>query len=210
MGSDAADDVRRVADELENLRDELDELTLRTTSYETALEDLSVRRDEVAGRLDLARRQAADFTNRLVAKEAELEETRKLAAYQAFKESVSSRDDAAAHAASAIDEVITALTLLSGLQDAVAAAGRAVSPEFDVSSVEPPDVIESAWQGLVDYVRSRIEERLQDEAVEAAARSFQGYEINKLPEHLQALARQLRADLTKDVAAEVVRPSKGS
>lgn len=210
MGSDAADDVQRVADELKNLRDALDELTLRTTSYETALEDLSVRRDEVAGRLDLARRQAADFTNRLVAKEAELEETRKLAAYQAFKESVSSRDDAAAHAASAIDEVIAALTLLSGLQDAVAAASRAVPPEFDVSSVEPPDVIESAWQRLVDYVRSRIEERLQDEAVEAAARSFQGYEINKLPEHLQALARQLRADLTKDVAAEVVRPSKGS
>ena len=197
-GGGSRDDLQQRAEALENLREALDELMARTTSYETTLEDLSQRRDEVAGRLDLARRQAADFENQLVAKEAELEETRKLVAYQALKEAVKSRDDAATHAASAIDEVIAALELLGGLQDAVAAAGRAVSPGFDVSSVEPPDVIESAWRRLVEYVRSRIEERLQDEAVEAAARSFQGYEINKLPEHLQALARQVRADLTKN------------
>jgi uncharacterized protein YlxW (UPF0749 family) len=190
-------EVQKVEDELRTLREGLEELTSQTTAYETALDDLSHRRDELAGRLELSRRQAADFASRLALKEAELEEARKLAAYQAFSRAVDSRDAAATDAGRAIDAVIGGLELLTRLQDAVAAAGRAVPPPYDVSAVAPPEGFEAAWRRLVDVVRSRIDERLQDEAVEAAARSFQGYEINKLPEHLQAHARQLRASLTK-------------
>lgn len=190
-------DVEKVEDELAALRAGLEELTSRTTAYETALEDLSHRRDELAGRLDLSRRQAADFASRIDAKEAELQEARELAAYEAFSRAVASRDAAATDATHAIDAVISGLELVHRLQDAVVAASRAVPPAFDISTGEPPEHLEAAWRELVDLVRSRVDERLQDEAVEAAARSFQGYEINKLPEHLQAHARQLRASLAK-------------
>lgn len=183
------------------LREGLAELTSRATAYESALEDLSHRRDELAGRLDLSRRQAEDFAKRLAAKEAELEEARKLAAYHAFGRAVESRDTAAREAGRAIDDLVAGLELLHRLQKAVAAAARAVPPEFDVSPGELPQDFEVAWQRLVDVVRVRIDERLQDDAVEEAARSFHGYEINKLPEHLQALARRRRAELTRDASA---------
>jgi hypothetical protein len=198
QNGDSRADVQRVEDELKALQDGLEELASRNTAYETALEDLSHRRDELSGRLDLSRREAADFASRLAAKEAELEEARKLAAYQAFNTAVESRDAAAAEARRSIDETIAGLELVNRLQDAVAAAGQAVPRPFDVSAGEPPEDFEAAWQRLVDFVRGRIDQRLQDEAVEAAARSVQGHEINKLPEHLQALAMQVRANLAKE------------
>jgi hypothetical protein len=45
---------------------------------------------------------------------------------------------------------------------------------------------------LTDTVREHFESQLERDLVEAAARSPMGYEIQKLPAHLQALARERR------------------
>jgi hypothetical protein len=56
---------------------------------------------------------------------------------------------------------------------------------------EPPGV-NQARELLVGLVRQWLDRELERELVEAAARSPMGHEIEKLPEHLRALARERR------------------
>jgi hypothetical protein len=51
---------------------------------------------------------------------------------------------------------------------------------------------------LADTVREHFEIQLERDLIEAAARSPMGYEIQKLPAHLQALARERRVAVLRE------------
>jgi chromosome segregation ATPase len=171
----------------------------RAAEYEAALEDLSRQHDAAAGRLELAQRQAVDYRARMDELEAELEQARREeAAYEAFAAAVRSRDAAALETVAAVDAALDSFAELVRLQEAAEAAREAVSPRHAVAGLREPEELAGAWQRLLGFVRSRIDEQLLDEAVEAAARSSPGrasHEIGKLPDHLQGVARLRRQQL---------------
>ncbi len=192
-GTRVTRDAEQVASEVQGLRDELEAARLRTVENGAALEDLGRQQDAAAGRLELSRRQAVEYMARLEEREAELEELRRQeAAYETFRAALRSRDAAGVETAAAIDAVLNSFAAFVGLQEAVAASRAAVPPRFDVSVSPEPEELVEAWQRMVEFVRTKIDEQLMDEVVEGAARSVAGYDIGKLPEHLQAIARVRR------------------
>ena len=114
---------------------------------------------------------------------------------------VERRDVAGLEAAGAIDTALDRLAAFGRLQAAIPAARAEVAPGYDVSVRAEPEELEQAWERLVAVVRERIDERLEDEIVDAAAHSVAGHGIGKLPEHLQALARRRRQQFLASAGA---------
>ena len=187
---DVLRDVQQVESEIEGLRAELDAVQARRVEYEATLEDLARQQDEAAARLELSQEEAAEFSSRLLEREAELEKARQQeAAYEAFREALSCRDAVGLEAAAAIDVVVDGLLEYARRHETVLEARDAVTPGYDVTVMKEPQELVDAWQRVIELVRSRIDETLEDEVVEAAAQSSLAYEIEKLPKHLQAVAR---------------------
>ena len=69
---------------------------------------------------------------------------------------------------------------------------EAVEPETARAAEHEPAAASQSIEMLTDTVREHFESQLERDLVEAAARSPMGYEIQKLPAHLQALARERR------------------
>ncbi len=189
-------DMKQVETEVQGLREELEAVQARATEYEAALEELARQRNEAAGRFELAQRQAAEYGARLAERETELAEAKKRdETYQRFRSALERRDAAASEAAAAIDGALERFEAFVELQGAVVTARAEVAPGYDVSVSKEPEELVDAWQRLVDVVRQKIDEQLQDEVVDAAARSIAGHDIAKLPEYLQAVARMRRRQL---------------
>ena len=194
--------LENVENEVQELRAELEAARARTAEYETALQDLDRQQSAAAGRLELARRQAAEYSARLETRESELAEARRREeTYDAFRAVVERRDVAGLEAAGAIDTALDRLAAFGRLQAAIPAAREEVAPGYDVSVRAEPEELEQAWERLVAVVRERIDERLEDEIVDAAAHSVAGHGIGKLPEHLQALARRRRQQFLASAGA---------
>ncbi|MBA2333023.1 MAG: hypothetical protein H0V94_09565 [Actinobacteria bacterium] len=195
-----ARDVQQVESEVQALRAELEAVQARANEYEATLEELGRRKDETAGRLALSQRQTAEFASRLEVREAELEEARQRMLYDDFLDAVKGRESAGLDAAAAIEDALASFAAYDRSYDDVAAARADVGPGYDVTDPPEPVQLVEAWERLVETVRSKIDEQLEDEVVESAARSFAGYEIEKLPEHLQATARARRRRLSTELA----------
>jgi chromosome segregation ATPase len=197
-----AEDLQREIASLEQARREAVE---ETNEAERALADLEGRRNEAAGRLEIARQAAANYAARLEELHQALADALEAAAQANLLEAVSARDDAANRAAEAIRHLIASFEQLDAARTATAERlaetqshlrGRPeVGPE--------PAELEQEWARLVDFIRTRAQLRLDDDLVEAAASSVLGYEIEKLPRHLQMVARQRRAERIR--AAEEAR-----
>jgi DNA repair exonuclease SbcCD ATPase subunit len=185
-----------VEKEVEGLRAEFEALQNRAAEYAESLEELGRQQSEAAGRLELARRQAQEYRALLEAREAELAETRRQeAAYEAFRAAVASRDAVGLEAAAAIDAALDALREYARLEAALPTAQKGVATPYDFTVPGEPEPLRAAWERLVAAARTRIVEKLDDEIVDAAARSLAGHDIGKLPEHLQVLARERRQKL---------------
>jgi hypothetical protein len=188
------EDLQREIASLEQARREaLDE----AEEAERVLADLEGRRDAAAGRLEIARSAAANYAARLEERHQALAEALKAAAEAKLLEAVDARDDAANRAAEAIAHLIASFERLDDARAAVAerlAETKSHLPGH--AEVEPePAHLEQEWARLVAFIRTRAQLRLEDELVEAAASSPRGsYDIDKLPQHLQLVARQRRAE----------------
>lgn len=183
-------DAQHVVSEIEGLRAELEAVQARRIEYEALLEDLARQQNEAAAQLELSQKEAAESSARLLEREAELEKVRQQeAAYDAFREALSRRDAAGLEAAAAIDAVVAGLLEYAQRHEMVLETREAVTPGYDVTMMREPQELVDAWQRLIELVRSRIDEKLEDEVVDAAARSSFAQEIEKLPKHLQAVAR---------------------
>jgi DNA repair exonuclease SbcCD ATPase subunit len=182
-----------VEKEVEGLRAEFEALQNRAAEYAESLEELGRQQSEAAGRLELARRQAQEYRALLEARESELAEARRQeAAYEAFRAAVASRDAVGLEAAAAIDAALDALREYARLEAVLPTVEKGVAGSYDFTVPGEPEPLQAAWERLVAAARTRIVERLDDEIVDAAARSLAGHDIDKLPEHLQVLARERR------------------
>ena len=84
------------------------------------------------------------------------------------------------------------------------AVGKPLDPAAGAELEADPEVMRESWDRLSQEVRKRIDERFEDDLVEAAAHSPMGNAIRDLPEHLRELARQrrlalMRPDLTSRI-----------
>jgi chromosome segregation ATPase len=184
--------------QLEALRRDLDEARARADQHQGTLSELDERRAETADRLELSLRQVEEFRAELERKEIELEEARERAAIAEIEEAAGHRDEAARKVAAAITTVIEGLDELDGLRDELErlrstheSAGIFVGVEAE------PGELGEAIERLVTVVRGLLDETLEDELLEAAARSSRPRAIEELPVHLQEAARARRRRLAR-------------
>jgi chromosome segregation ATPase len=202
MSSELRQDVKAEAKEIEQqleaLRHDLDEAHARAAHQEGQLSELDERRAEAADRLQLALRQAEEFRAELERKEAQLEEARRQAAIAEVEEAVRRRDETAIHVAAAITQVVDGLEALDGRREELAQAqSELASTGHRVETPDEPPSFEEAIERLVTVVRAMLDEALEDELLEAAARSSRPRAIDELPPHLQEAARTRRRQLAK-------------
>ena len=165
---------------------------MQTDTVEAAINDLEGHRNELAGRLASARQTADDYAARLEERRQDLALALEAEAQAKLLEAVGARDDAADRAAEAIAQLIVSVERLEAARAGTAElAGETASYRGRPPAVEPePENFEHEWTRLIDFIRERAQLVLDDELVEAAASSPLGFEIDKLPEHLQVIARQ--------------------
>ena len=164
----------------------------QTDTVEAALDDLEGHRNELAGRLASARQAADDYAARLEQRRQELALALEAEAQAKLLDAVDARDDAADRAAEAIVQLIVSVERLEAARAATAElVAETESHRGRHPAVEPePENFQNEWTRLTDFIRERAQLALDDELVEAAASSPLGFEIEKLPEHLQVIARQ--------------------
>jgi chromosome segregation ATPase len=178
--------------EIATLERALRDARKQTDTVEAALDDLEGHRNELAGRLASARQAADDYAARLEQRRQELALALEAEAQAKLVEAVDARNDAADRAAEAIAQLVVAV---EGLEAARAATAERVAETASYRGRHPtidpePENFEHEWTRLVDFIRERAQLALDDELVEAAASSPLGFEIDKLPDHLQVIARQ--------------------
>lgn len=160
----------------------------------TALDDLERHRNELVGRLAMARQAEADYAARLEDLRQELARAFEAETQARLLEAVGARDDAGNRAAEAIAQLIVSFERLDAARDEVdeqvAEAESHLRRRIEVGS--EPEKLEQEWARLIDFIRTRAQLHLDDELVEAAASDDTGFEIKKLPQHLQVIARQRR------------------
>jgi hypothetical protein len=182
--------------EVATLERALREALKQIDAAELALDDLEKHRIEIAGRLAIARQAAVDHEARLEARRQELARALEADAKAKLLEAVGARDEAANRAAEVIAQLISSFEELDAARAAM--AERLAETESRLGrrlEVEPePANIEQEWARLVDFIRTRAQLALDDDIVEAAALSPMGHEIEKLPQHLQVVARRRRRE----------------
>ena len=190
--------------EIDELEREVQRLGASARDAEAALSALDERRAEAAGRLQLARRAAADYEARLAERRAALREARREAAVVAFREAVRHRDAMGARLAERLSIVVAELEELDRLREEARSAHAEMLELADGRGptdvpVEPPE-LQERWEELAALVRRELDEQLEDELIEAAARSPMGTAIGDLPRHLQEAAKRRRQQLLRAVA----------
>jgi chromosome segregation ATPase len=170
----------------------LREAAKQADTVQSALDDLEGHRNELAGRLAIARQAASDYEARLEERRQELARALEAQAQAKLLEAVGERDDAANRAVEAILQLIASFERLDAAREKViervaeAQTHLGRRPEVALE----PEKLELEWARLIAFVRERAQLALDIELVEAAVSSPLGHEIEKLPEHLQVIARR--------------------
>lgn len=184
--------------QVEALRQDLTQAHEQADRHEGALSALDQQRSEAVDRLKLALRQVEDFRSELERKEAELAEARREAALAEAQSAIDRRDTAAQDATAAIGALTDALQRLTTEREEVEHR-RADLADSGVSIDVPPEPpeLDEAMGRLTRFVRGLLDEQLEDEILEAAARSTRAQAIEDLPPHLQEAARNRRRELSR-------------
>jgi chromosome segregation ATPase len=192
------DEVREIEREIGELRRELRQALAQSEADRTTLAELETQRAEASERLDHAQQLANDVRVELERLQAALEEARTRASLAALEEAVGERDRTAEAAAGAIAAAIESLDDLDRRREAVARARTAVTGHgLDPQVPAEPEAFAGALERLVELVRGTLQDALDDELLEAAARSRSAGAIDELPPHLREAARQRRRALVK-------------
>jgi chromosome segregation ATPase len=183
---------REIAALEQALRDALKE----TGKAERALDELEGRRNEAAGRVEIARQAATNYAERLEERRQALARALEAEAQARLLEAVEARDDAANRAAEAIVHLIASFERLDAAREATAErVAETGAQKRRRAEVEPePEELEQEWTRLIDFVSGRAQLLLDDELVDAAASSPGGHDIDKLPQDLQVVARRRRTE----------------
>jgi hypothetical protein len=201
-------DRNEIESELTRLEQELEHVTQLAEESGAALAALEAERVEREGRLHLARRAKDDFERRIEEKRLELQRAEAEALIEELDRSIARRGAASELLVSAVEAAIARLHEYKAEHEAVMSAWQtvrkqptvreAVEPETARAAEQEPAAAAQSIEMLTDTVREHSEGQLECDLVEAAARSPMGYEIQKLPAHLQALARERRLALLRE------------
>jgi hypothetical protein len=204
-----SDDVSR---ELAALQEEIAALRAAEQEEDSVMAAFEAQLTQQRNRLTLARRLLADQERQIERKRAELEEAMAEDARERFEEVMRERAAAAASLAEAAELLLERLVTLDRSQDAVrvawatAQAAGAAGPRSDLQTppeiAAEPEIMREPWDRLCHEIRNRINERFEDELVDAASHSPLGSAINDLPLHLRDVARQRRHAIIRDGGAE--------
>jgi chromosome segregation ATPase len=170
----------------------LREAAKQADTVQSALDDLEGHRNELAGRLATAREAASDYEAQLEERRQALARALEAQAQAKLLEAVGERDDAANRVVEAIPQLIASIERLDAAREKV--TERVAETQTHLGrrpEVAPdPEKLELEWARLINFVRERAQLALDIELVEAAVSSPLGHEIEKLPEHLQVIARR--------------------
>ena len=198
LKTDVASGMKDIEQQLEALRRDLGQANARAAQHEGQLTELDERRAETSDRLQQALQQVDEFRAELERKEAALEEARQQAAIAEVEAAVQRRDETATQVAAAVTVVVDGLEELDGRRETLAQAeAELASQGLRVKVPEEPPSFEEAMERLVGVVRGLLDDTLEDELLEAAARSPRPKAIDELPPHLQEAARNRRRQLAK-------------
>jgi chromosome segregation ATPase len=178
--------------EIATLERALREAAKQADTVQSALDDLEGHRNELSGRLATAREAASDYASQLDERRQQLARALRAEAQARLLEAVDLRDNAANRVAEGILQLIASFERLDAARDEV--AERAAETHSHLGrrpEVAPePEELELEWARLIDFVREQAQLALDDELVDAAVSSPLGHEIQKLPDHLQVIARR--------------------
>jgi hypothetical protein len=194
-GSDVEQKLRIVEDRIREATTRLAEATTRLERAEDQLAGIEEQRHTLAGEAAISRRAIADFQELLENSQRELAALHTQEAHHKLDRAVEARQLAVREAASALEWIKTALEQLDARRTAVAQAReelRAIDPEARLAIPPEPELLNAAWDALIPLLRTRIDERLEIDLVEAAVASQRANAIEELPQHLRELARQRR------------------
>ncbi len=193
----AEDDAKR---EIAALEHELQRARQAAEKNHAALSALDEQRREREGRLAVALRAQHDFEQRLEEKRIELARAEAEAALAVVRQALADRDAAADAFASVVQLVALRLQEFDTAQETARNAWQAllssavempavVSELPDEDPHQQPDIVTEALATLTELVKQRVDQELERDLIEAAARSPLGNDIANLPEHLRELAR---------------------
>lgn len=193
------------------LERELERVRHQAEKEEAALRALDDQRREREGRIALARRAHQDLERRLEETRLEQERAEAQAAIEAFERSLDERNAAAERFAATARDVVAGLREYEAACEVVMNAWQAtpsgpggrksVESERAGELAHDPTVVAESLELLAATVRDRLGGEFERDLVEAAARSPMGHDIQKLPAHLQALARERRLAIHRESKA---------
>jgi hypothetical protein len=194
-------DKQKIVTDVSALEKQLDHLRGRLQDSEGTLEALERQKVQIAGTVMNARRALGDLEKRLNERRQALADAEREEARRTLDAAVAERDEAAVQLAETVGRALDDIDSL----DAARAAVGAVHHTFMVgrgrtqAPVLPPEPVGLAevWDRLVARVRIELDEQLEDNLLDAAARSPLGYAIGELPAHLRAAAQERRRSLMK-------------
>jgi hypothetical protein len=112
------------------------------------------------------------------------------------------RDAAASDVADTVAQLLTQLENLAAARETAAAAQdslRALAGRSGVGDVpREPEALQENWEQLIEHIRNDLGAELEQDLIEAAARSPFGDAIKDLPEYLRAVATERRRALIKE------------
>jgi chromosome segregation ATPase len=199
-------DATQLIADLSALEEELARAQSRLHSGQQEIEELEKRKAETEGTVVLARRAISDLERRLaeqrevLARQQRLEEAR-----DRLAQAVADRDAAATRLAATAETLLVQLDELSSMGEAMTTARQAVHAAGDRRTIElprEPAELREAWGRLIERIRADLGNQLEQELLEAAARSPFGNAIRDLPAHLRAAARERRAALHNQAVSQ--------
>jgi hypothetical protein len=197
-------DAQQLLARVATIEEELERARERLIEGEEKLDILEQEKQETLGVLTIARRALTDLEQRLAEQRHALAEAEREEAHRRLEKTISDRDSVALRLAETADRVLSNLDELEAARAAVAAAHRPILDDRGARGPvevppEPAELAES-WDRLVARLRSEIGRNLEEELLEAAARSPMGFAIKDLPTHLRAAAQERRRELMKAAA----------
>jgi flagellar biosynthesis chaperone FliJ len=207
VGQNRAIGTDELRKQVEQLEQELERAQQEAAETDAALAALDEQRRAREEQLELARRAEVDFVRKLDETRDQLARGQAEAALETYRSALAAREAAAEQFAAAGEAVAAQRRAYEVAQERVAEAWRDVvahrhtATDAAVGELESPDdqppTVQEAREKLVELVRDWHDRELEHDLVEAAARSPMGHEIENLPSHLRALARQRRGALVK-------------
>jgi chromosome segregation ATPase len=175
----------------------------RLETTEKRLGELDQEREAVVGESEIARRAFTELEQAMADLREELVAVEREEARQALADAVEERDATIEQTAAALEAALALLEQVDRRRQAVAEASERLvaleprAPKGRAMAPEEPDTLHEPWQRLVTVVKDQLDDELETEIIDAAARSNAPYAINALPEHLRAVAMERRRKLQR-------------